>query len=316
MSKGEEPQALIFDLQGFSVHDGPGCRTLIFFKGCPLNCFWCSNPEGIAPRPVLLYYESRCQCKQLRCAQYCSQGAITGDCGNGYKPHFARHLCASCQTFDCLQGCYFDALRICGRKYTFSEVIALIERDSYFWGERGGITLGGGEPLLQPDFINHLLCYCQQNQIHTAIETSAAVDNKTFLKIIRLVDWVFVDLKHIDPEKHRQATGKDNRQILQNIMALKEYVLTKRIIVRIPLIVGFNTDRQNLNATINFLKTVGLGEVNLLPLHHLGESKYHQLGLNYTAAKFCAPNSLQFAEIEQLFRKAGLKAYSGAQTPF
>lgn len=309
-------KGLIFDIQGFSVHDGPGCRTLVFLSGCPLGCFWCSNPEGMTPKPVLMHFRSRCACTDQRCRRSCPRGAISSASSDEGKPEFDRSLCSSCTTFECARGCYHEALVVCGRYYSVRDLLKVLERDSRFWGEGGGVTFGGGEPLAQPDFLYSVLQACQRAHIHTAVETSAYVDPGRFSQVMGLVDWAFVDIKHMDPARHREGTGVDNRLILENIASLKPSGWAGRLVVRIPVVPGFNDSEDNLVRTAEFVKASHVSDVNLLPLHHLGESKYRQLGLKYPCAEVPPPPSARLEEVRRIFLGFGLNCYLGHQTPF
>lgn len=301
----------VFDIQGFSVHDGPGCRTLIFLKGCSMNCHWCSNPEGILINPVLLFNESKCnQCGN--CVQACHFSAINIDHG---IPVINRTNCQSCKEHPCLDTCYPGALKICGSTYIVDELVRIIQRDRGYWGVSGGVTLGGGEPLLQIDFAESLLVKFYNSFIHTAIETCGNVPWANFERVIPYLDWVFFDLKHMNPDIHQQATGVDNSQILKNARKLAGS-FSGRLVFRMPLIPGFNDTESNIYATAQFLREIKRNEINILPLHHLGRQKYESLGLQYHAISFSIPTPSQLITVKNLFEELGIVCYAGHETMF
>jgi len=304
-------KAYIFDIQGLSVHDGPGCRTLIFMKGCTLNCFWCCNPEGISSKPSLMYYSSKCiACGN--CAKNCPHQAI--QIGNE-KLSISRQRCAVCEEQSCISECYTDALRLCGYEITLTKLMEIIRRDRQFWGSRGGITLTGGEPLLQIDFVKELLAKCHQAYIHTAIETCGNVPWENYQKVLPYLDWIFFDLKNFNSEEHKKATTVSNQMILENARLLaREFV--GRLIFRFPLIPGFNDTSKNITSLIQFMKENRKNEINILPLHHLGKEKYQKLGKEYIGEGIPVPTNEHLRVIEQTFQSAGIHCYMGSETPF
>lgn len=307
-------RGLIFDIQGFSVHDGPGCRTLVFLSGCPLRCLWCANPEGLVTRPRLLYRRFRCACEVARCSQACLQGAILSD-GNG-GVLIDRKRCESCKDFVCVKACYREALVVCGSFLSTDEVMAILRRDRCFWGEGGGVTLGGGDPLAQFGFSKKILAACQAEGIDTAVETSGYAREDTFLQMMRHVRWAFIDIKHMDPQRHMDLTGVDNRPILGNIQALCRSGWEGRLVIRLPVVPGYNDDRQNLRSTAEFVSLLGLDEVQALPFHRLGESKYRQLGLKWDLCDLAPPSAETLAFVQGAFAETGVQCYLGYDAPF
>ena len=306
-----EIKGYIFDIQGLSVHDGPGCRTLIFLNGCTLNCFWCSNPEGISRRPLLLFFTSKCiVCGN--CINNCHQNAISIE---NDKIKFFRQFCDDCRNKSCGDECYTDALRFGGYEITVSRLFEIICRDRQYWGNEGGITLTGGEPLLQIDFAKQLLSKCHQAYIHTAIETCGNIPWKNFEDVISYLDWIFFDLKHINSEEHRKATHAGNTLILENARLLsKEF--EGRLVFRLPVIPGFNDSKEHIDSIISFIKETGRDEINLLPLHHLGREKYQLLDKEYCGGKYPAPSDEILRNIREVFTTSGIKCYIGSETPF
>ena len=312
---------LIFDIQGHSVHDGPGCRTLVFLSGCPLRCAWCANPEGQLLRPRVMYRERMCVPACQRCVSACPHGAIQPDPTGFPKPGgstltFDRAVCDRCESLACVSACLHGALRVAGRAYTVDELLRILKRDQGFWGSGGGVTFSGGEPLAQPGFLLAALQECRASYIHTAVETSAHVETALLLETLRWTDWLFVDLKHIDSDAHRVGTGASNALILRNIAAVAAIGWEGRLIIRVPLVPGFNDTAENLQATAEFVAQLGLMEVNLLPFHRLGSSKYEQLGLEYPYAHVAPPPRETLLAAQRIFESVGLRGYVDSDTPF
>jgi pyruvate formate lyase activating enzyme len=320
---------LIFDVQGHSVHDGPGCRTLVFLSGCPLRCQWCANPEGLQVRPQLLFRERLCRACPTRCVDACPHGAIAPAAARpsdnsqnanhaGARPLIAidRTPCTMCSTLDCVRACYPQALQASGREWTVDALMRVLSRDRQYWGPDGGVTFGGGDPLAQKTFLMAMLERCHEAAMHVAIETSAAVPTFDLLDILPLVSWLFVDLKHIDNDRHMAGTGRGNGDILANISALARSAWPGRLVVRTTIVPGYNDDGEQASAAASFLTTCGVREVQLLPFHRLGASKYVQLGLPYAYAGCAAVDADQLASLARIYREAGLDCHTGTQTPF
>ncbi len=309
-------RGLIFDIQAHSVHDGPGCRTTVFLSGCPLRCTWCANPEGLLPRTQLMVRASRCRSDGHPCVRACPHSAIRIDPADPIPPRFDRAVCARCEERPCVSACPSGALEVSGRWTTVSDLMRTLERDRNYWGPEGGVTFSGGEPLSQPEFLLAALDACREAYIHTAVETSAHAESKLVRDVARRADWLFVDLKHMDSAAHRGGTGVGNEQILANLEALAHSRREARLVVRIPVVPGFNDSPENLIAMVGLLVTLGLAEVNLLPFHRMAESKYTQLGLEYARAQTKPPTSAEMAVHQKLFSDAGLHCYVAADTPF
>ena len=304
---------LIFDIQGHSVHDGPGCRTLVFLSGCPLRCAWCANPEGQLLRPRVMFRERQCVPTCQRCVSACPHGAIQRD-PPGLR--FDRSRCDRCDTLDCAAACRHEALKVAGRAYTVDQLMRVLCRDQGFWGSEGGVTFSGGEPLAQPEFLLAALQGCRTSYMHTAVETCAHVAPDLLREVLRWTDWLFVDLKHMDSAAHLAGTGVSNELILRNIALVAAAGWPGRLIVRVPVVPGYNDTAVNLQATAAFVAQLGLGEVNLLPFHRLGAAKYEQLGLAYPYAYVAAFPRETLQAQQRIFAAAGLRCYVGAETPF
>ncbi|MCK9219014.1 MAG: glycyl-radical enzyme activating protein [Bacteroidales bacterium] len=301
----------LFDIQGFSVHDGPGCRTLIFLKGCSLHCAWCSNPEGISPYPEPLYQISKCTFDGL-CIEACPHHAIKQ---NLEHLVFDRSLCSTCNTFECTSACCSGALRKGGFQITVDTLFKKITRDRQYWGEGGGITLTGGEPFTQSGFVQALLKRCYETFIHTAVETCGNVPWKNIEPCLPWLDWIFFDLKHIDSKKHKQCTGSSNHLILQSAAKLA-ISFPGRIIFRMPVIPGFNDDSDHIASLCDFILSTGRQEINLLPVHHFGREKYNLLGQTYYTKEFNSIPHLEIERIRSQMEMSGIRCYTGSETPF
>lgn len=313
----QDKEGMIFDIQGYSVHDGPGCRTLVFLSGCPLRCRWCANPEGWEKQQQLMFRISKCvhierDCN--RCQKACPYEAINFD--KDSKLTLNRYLCKNCNTFDCVSACHNEALVLSGKIIKSSELMRIINRDRQYWGKGGGVSFTGGEPLFQKDFIKDILRRCREDYIHTAIETTGYIDTNRFLEIINYVDWAFIDLKHMNPTKHMEQTGVSNDLILKNIKTLAGSDWPGMMMIRIPIIEGFNDDDENIEATSKFLLSAGLEEVNILPFHRLGESKWQQLGMPYSYAEQKSPSDEVMGRIRGIFLAHNIHCFVGSDTPF
>lgn len=282
-----EREGLVFDIQGFSVHDGPGSRTQIFLSGCPLRCEWCANPEGRELKRQLLFSRQKCRfvknnCR--RCLQVCPHGAVALPTVEGGEPTFDHAVCRSCETYDCARVCSQEGARVSGVYRSVSEIMNVFRRDRQYWSKDGGASFSGGEPILQSDFLLDILRECKKEGIHTAIETTACARTETFEEIMRLIDFAFIDVKHMDSERHRAKTGVGNERILANIARLASSGWKGRLILRMPVVPDFNDSLENAAETARFMESLGLFEINLLPFHRLGTSKWEQMGMTYAYA--------------------------------
>jgi pyruvate formate lyase activating enzyme len=301
----------LFDIQGFSVHDGPGCRTLIFLKGCSMQCSWCSNPEGLHYFPEPLHNSQTCIFDRL-CVEACGKSAITA-----VEHHFSfdETLCRECVTHECAQACCTGALKIGGYKISGDELMKKIQRDRQYWGSKGGITLTGGEPFLQPVFVRDILQRCHQSYIHTAVETCGNIDWTSIEPSLEYLDWIFYDLKHMDDSSHIAMTGAGNGLILENArkLAMK---FTGRLVFRMPVIPGFNDSGEHILQVSAFLNSIGKDEINILPLHHMGREKYNLLGMKYYTDNFSAPSKESMNHIQSVFRDQAIHCYQSSDAPF
>jgi pyruvate formate lyase activating enzyme len=287
----------LFDLQPYAVHDGPGIRTLVFMKGCPLACAWCCNPESQAFRTELRQVPERCLAC-LRCVEACPAGALTAPDGT---PMPDRGACAACATFACTTACPGGALVPVGREATAEAVVAEVARDAdFFRNSGGGVTFSGGEPFAQPAFLEAMLRGCRERGIATAVETCGHAPLRDVQACEPLVDLFLYDLKVLDPERHAALTGQDNRLILANLQWLAAQA-PEKVVIRHAIIPGLNDDPANHAALADRMLALGLTRLDLEPYHPLGEPKYGGLGRCLS----CAPDGRALDED----RLAALVAY-------
>ncbi|EAP9194256.1 4-hydroxyphenylacetate decarboxylase activase [Salmonella enterica] len=306
---------LIFDIQSHSIHDGPGSRTTVFMSGCRLSCQWCANPESWQPQEKMLFSEMRCIASQgcTRCVESCASQAIAVKEG---KLILDNALCQACRTLTCTRACPPQALKRCGHYYSADALLQRLQHDRDFWGEQGGVTFSGGDPFVQHRFLENMVHRCRKAGIHTAIETTACVREDLFLNVMQFIDFAFIDVKHMDSHVHRQYTGVDNTLILSNIRALTHSNWSGRLVLRVPVIAGINDTDDNIQALAAFMESAGVYEVNLLPFHRLGASKWQQLGKVYPAQNWQPPTDARLAEMELFFTQKQLVCYIGSDTPF
>lgn len=275
-----ERKAFIFNKQKYNMYDGPGVRTLIFFKGCPLRCKWCSNPEGLEKKYQIMLKPASCiSCGA--CVPACPVG-IHSIAEDGQHKIDRSIDCLGCGS--CVESCLNSALKVAGEQHTISELLEYIEEDRAFYEQSGGgVTLGGGEVTAQPEAAANLLMVCKQVGINTAIETCGYAKKENLLKIAEFVDLFLFDIKHIDPDRHFELTGVRNEMILENLQEL----LHRRhhVKIRMPMLKGINDSEAEIRGVIDFLMPYkdykNFEGIDLLPYHKLGVNKYVQLGMDY-----------------------------------
>jgi pyruvate formate lyase activating enzyme len=271
----ENITGIVFNIQRYSIDDGPGVRSTVFMKGCPLTCLWCSNPESQCGLPEVTYRYTSCK-RCGTCVGVCPEHAVTLD-DDGV--HIDRKKCTVCG--ECVRNCLPEALQISGKKMTVDEVFKVVKKDAdYYEASGGGVTASGGEILAQADFIAALFKKCKEAGYHTNADTSGFGDPAALEKILEYSDLVFFDLKHMDPVKHEEYTGQTNELILKNLgLVVKKGV---PVVIRVPLIPGYNNSDENLRALAEKVaETAKDAVVNLLPYHRYGANKYRMLDMTY-----------------------------------
>ena len=296
---------LVFNVQRYSVHDGPGIRTTVFLKGCPLRCTWCHNPEGMSPGREMIVIESRCSA----CGT-CRAACLAADSLPGVGPippgHAACTLCGAC-----VSACPTGARQIVGREMTVSEVMAEVSRDGLFYDDSGGgVTFSGGEPLHQPRFLRALLEASRSAGFRTALDTCGYAASRVLSEVAPLTDLFLYDLKMIDDEKHRRYTGVSNQAILENLRILNR--AGANLWLRMPIIPGVNDSDSDVEAAARFVSTLGsVRQVHLLPYHAAGSHKYRSMGRDPALAGPAPLAPSRLADIVRHFEQLALPVHVG-----
>ncbi len=295
-----QDKGLIFDIERFSTKDGPGIRTVVFFKGCNMHCYWCHNPESMDFRPQLEYDENKCiGCAS--CVEACKNGALSMQDGV-LNIDYSR--CSYC--FSCVEACYSGALQLIGKEMTIADIINEVLEDKTFYDNSGGgVTLSGGEVMMQAEFAARLLERCKNERIHTAIDSNMSADWKQYEKVLPFTDLVLADIKNMDDTVHKKAVGVSNQKVLENISRIAEKGIP--FIVRTPIIPDFNDTKENIRATAEFLKPFeSLLYYELLSYNPFGESKAKKIGL-VQREKTRIPTKLEMNELAEEALLAGVK---------
>lgn len=297
-------KGLIFEIERFAIHDGPGIRTVIYLKGCPLQCAWCANPEGQRLLPEIMIYERDC-IKCYRCTEECPKKLIRV---REDKIILDRKECNSCGL--CTQNCPAGGIRLVGKYMDEDEALKEVEKDQPFYRtSNGGVTLSGGEPTMQSEFAISLLKELQRRRIHTAIETCGYLSWQDLERMLKYVDLILYDLKHMDAKKHERYTSVDNKTILENLRKTRE--LNIPIVVRFPLVPGFNDSCENVHKLGRFCNNIGVEKVDILPYHNYGESKYTKLGRKYPLQNLKPPSKKEVSRISNILCSYNLKIRDG-----
>lgn len=299
-------KGIIFDIKRYAIHDGPGIRTTVFFKGCPLRCPWCHNPEGQEPEPEIVWHSNRCPTECRDCLSICLESAIK-KIGKSVKIDLSKcNLCG-----ECLEVCAYEALEIIGREITVQQVMEEIEKDRIFFeNSEGGVTISGGEPLMQPDFLEALLDACGERAIHTTLDTCGYTTPEILDRVSDKVNLYLYDMKLLEDERHKEFVGTSNKPILENLKSLSDK--GKRIIIRIPLMAAMNDDDESVVKMAEFLLPLkNIKEINLLPYHKGGAGKYKRLKQRKIRYTFQPTSEKKTKKIEKILEDYGFSVKVG-----
>ncbi len=301
-----ELQGTVCSLERFATHDGPGIRTLVYLKGCPLRCRWCSSPHTQRKESEILHDARRCQ-ECGKCVEDCPAGAPFFSSTGGIE--IDRRSCTACG--ECVSFCPNQAREITGSQMTVEDLFNEIEKDSIFYRRsNGGVTVGGGEATVQAEFVAAFLQRCKQAYMHTALETCGYVKWEKLSNILEHVDLLYLDLKHMDEKAHRAYTGVSNRLILENAQKASELC---EMIVRIPIVPGYTDSEENILATARFVRQLGekVQRIELLPYHKLGSHRYNQLGMMYGLADIEEPSMEDMDRLMKIASSVGMEVQIG-----
>lgn len=297
-------KSVVCEIEKYATRDGPGIRSVVFLKGCPLRCIWCANPETQKKENELYYHAAACiQCK--RCIKICDNGVLLA---KDEKLHIVRNKCTACG--QCVTECPMGALQLVGKEMNVEEVFAEVKKDIVFYQQSGGgITISGGEVLMHEEFVITLLQKSKEHYIHTAIETSGFGSGQSLLNIAEYCDVILFDIKHTDKDVHKEVTGVDHNVIIENLKLLSR--MHSHIIIRVPLITGWNNSEENIKNIVQIAKENEIEEIHLLPYHSLGREKYNRLGRKYNAEEIKSPSDIQVNEFKDYIIRQGLKCNIG-----
>lgn len=301
----KDVKGIVFDIKKYAIHDGPGIRTTVFFKGCPLRCQWCHNPESMRRNPEHGLRSSRCT-RCGACIEVCPNQAISFI---DNLPLIDTSKCQLCGK--CVDICIVGAREIIGQELSVREIMTEVEKDVIFYDQSdGGVTFSGGEPLMQPEFLFALLNQCKKQQIHTAVDTSCYAKPEILERISEKTDLFLCDIKHLDNETHERSTGVENRLILNNIKRLSE--MGKEIVIRIPVIPGFNDKDANIEATGEFVASLpGVSRIDILPYNRGGQEKSARLTTSIEPMHTETPNDDKMNSIAEILKQYGFEVKIG-----
>lgn len=303
----------VFDVQRWSLHDGPGIRTTVFLKGCPIECRWCSNPESQAGYAEMAYFASRC-IKSHRCVGLCPHGAIALAADGTPRTDWAvcRQRCYGVvePPYPCTTQCYSGARKMIGVSMSIDEVLAEVLKDSLVYQESGGgLTVSGGEPMNQFSFVRELLRQAKENWLHTAMETTGYATWRSYEAVLEYVDFLFLDLKVFDPIRHEDVTGQGNQVVFENAPRIAEFMhrRNRRLVVRIPIVPGLTDSTDNVESIADFVRERmrGVSTIELLPYHRLGRGKYADVGKEYFLADLEPPTEGQMRPLREILEGRG-----------
>ena len=302
MNQRDQASAVITEIKRFATHDGPGIRTTVFIKGCPLRCQWCSNPETQNPYPEIYFIAKKCQ-SCGRCQKVCPEDAIDLD-----KPdRIEREKCTRCML--CVDACRYEALERVGVQVTPEDVAKKVIEDSPFYAHSGGgITLSGGEPLTQPAFIARLFEFCHENNVSTVLDTCGYAKPEAVFQVLQHTSLVLLDIKSMSPEGHRRWTGVSNEIILENASLMASQTDVR---ISLPLIPGVNNSKENIEQTADFARSIGVKYIDVLPLHRLGCGKYKSLGIKWPLTNDVNVSDKEVQDAVERVEAKGLKVTKG-----
>lgn len=295
----------VFNIMKYAVHDGPGIRNTVFLKGCPLNCWWCHNPESQELKPQLTFFPNRCiGC--MSCISACKENAITAVNGA-----IVTDLNKCKNNGDCTLVCFAEAREMAGKSMSVDEVVKEVLKDKIFYDESGGgVTFSGGEPLMQSSFLLELLKEFKELGLHTTIDTSGFAPMEVVKEVSEFTDLFLFDLKHMNSDKHEKYTGVSNKLIQENLNMLHD--MEKDIIIRIPIIPGFNDSKEDLEDFKEYISTLeNIKEVDLLPYHSIGQEKYNRIGQQYKMKDVKEPSEEDMEYAAKLMDGCGAKVKIG-----
>lgn len=296
--------ANIFNIQKFSVHDGSGIRTTVFLKGCPLKCLWCHNPESQNNKKQILYDMDKCNLCGT-CVKVCPQNAIKIENNKLTTDYDKCNHCRQCEIY-CIKG----ARQVVGKEYTVEEVLKEVMKDKVFYEEsNGGVTISGGEPLVQINFVEGLLKKLKNENIHTAVDTCGAVNFENIQIVSQYTDLFLYDIKLMDDEKHKLFTGLSNKLILDNLKKLS--IIHNNINLRMIIIEGVNSDESHIEKTIHFIKDLNIRKINLLPYHDIAKHKYKKLEIIYEDEKMSKPCDEKMEHFKEMLEREGYEVKIG-----
>lgn len=294
----------IFNIQKFSIHDGPGIRTTVFFKGCPLRCLWCHNPESQNAKSEMLYDRRKCVLCRT-CETVCPTKAIRLENDRMVTDMDKCVFCGKCITY-----CMYEARDTAGKEYTVDEVLKVVLQDRVFYKQSGGgVTVSGGEPLMQIDFAEELLRRLKEEGIHTAVDTCGAVSFDVLERIAKYTDLFLYDIKLMDDQKHKEYIGVSNKLIIDNLIKLSK--IHDNINIRMPIIEGINADNSHIKETLDLIKDLNIVKINLLPYHDIAKHKYYKLGRGYDEEKMSKPSDEKMNIYKEMIEKSGYKVKIG-----
>lgn len=297
-------KGVITNIQRFSVNDGPGIRSTVFMKGCPLSCEWCHNPECLSSRPQIYYVQEKCaMCG--KCVENCAENAISLE----KKQRFDWDKCVLCMR--CIEACPNRALIQVGYEIEPDAVLAEVESDLLFYkNSGGGLTVSGGEPLFQYEFVTYLFKSARQKNISTALDTSGYVERQKLMEILNHVDLLLYDIKHVNPTKHKQKTGRTNKLILENVKKIAE-INKEKLMIRIPIIPGFNDSVSELKEIADFIKPLGVQRVDIFPYHRYATKKYDMLGIQNKMNGYKEHSDKENENFKNIFESYGFQVSIG-----